>query len=179
MKKYLRYSLKGLAIFAGVLLIVYIAAYAYVASNKKSIILQIKGQVADKLNGEVQIGNISLGFLSTFPNISVLLEKVLIKDTLFSQHQHPFFRSEKVYINLSITGIIRKNNPVNGIRIENGQLYVYKDTSGYTNAYLFSPKGDTQAATKTSAKIEIDNIKLREVRLILDDQKKENYMILM
>lgn len=95
MKKYLRYSLKGLAIFAGVLLIVYIAAYAYVASNKKSIILQIKGQVADKLNGEVQIGNISLGFLSTFPNISVLLEKVLIKDTLFSQHQHPFFEVKK------------------------------------------------------------------------------------
>jgi len=172
LKKYLRYSLKGLAIFVGVLLIVYIAAYAYVAFNKKSIILQIKEQVADKLNGDVQIGNISLGFLSTFPHISVLLEKVLIKDTLFNQHQHPFFKGEKVYINLNITGIVKEDNPVNGIRIENGQLYVYTDTSGYTNAYLFSPRSNLKPTKTSESKINIDNIKLREVRLILDDQKK-------
>lgn len=173
MKKYLRYLLIGLGVLSGVLLLVYVAAYTYVAANKKNIILQIKQQAADKLNGNLQIGDISLGFLSTFPHISVLLEKVSIEDTLFSQHQHPFFESEKVYINLNVTGIIRKDNPINGVRIENGQLYVYTDTSGYTNAYLFSPKRDIKADTKTSSKIDIDNIKLRAVRLILDDRKKE------
>lgn len=172
MKKYLQYAVKGLALFVGVLLLLYAAAYVYVVSNKKNILLQIKEQLADKLNGDVQIGNISLGFLMTFPHVSVLLEKVSIKDTLFNQHQHLFFRSEKVYINLNVTGIIRKNNPVNGIRIENGQLYVYTDTSGYTNAYLFSPKKDTKDTVVSASKIEINNIKLRAVRLILDDRKK-------
>jgi len=172
LKKYLRYPLIGLGVLVGVLLLVYVAAYSYVAANKKDIILQIKQQATDKLNGDLQIDDISLGFLMTFPHISVLLKKVSIKDTLFSQHQHPFFKSEKVYINLNVTGIMRKDNPINGIRIENGQLYIYTDASGYTNAYLFSPKRDVKAATKTSAKIDIDNIKLRGVRLILNDLKK-------
>ncbi len=176
MKNYLRYIVKGLAVLVGVLLFVYIAAYAYVAVNKKKIVLQIKTQVADKLNGDLQIDDVSLGFMSTFPHVSVLLEKVSIKDTLFSQHHHPFFQSEKVYINLNVTGIIQKNNPVSGIRIENGQLYVYTDSSGYTNAYLFSPKSDIKPTTKTStSKINIDNIKLRDVRLIFDSRSKGKF----
>lgn len=173
MKKYLRYAGKGLVIFVGVLIFIYLAAYTYIAFNKKSILAQIKEQVADKLNGEVQLGNVSLGFLSTFPHISVLLENVSVKDTLFSQHHHPFLNAAKVYINLNVTGILLKNNPVNSLLVENGQLYVYTDTAGYTNAYLFSPKKDIKAATKTSSsKIEIENVRLRNVRLTLDDQKK-------
>lgn len=173
MKKYLQYIGKGIAVLVGVFLFVYIAAYTYVALNKNKIILQIKQQAADKLNGDLLIGDISMGFLSTFPHMSVMLEKVSVKDTLYRQHHHPFFEAEKVYVNLSVTSIIQKNNPVNGVLIEHGQLYVYTDTSGYTNAYLFSPKKDINAATKIPvSKINIETIRLRNVRLILNDQKK-------
>lgn len=173
MKKYLRYSLIGLAVFAAVLVLVYSTAYIYIVINKKSILGKVKEQVAGKLNGEVQIGDISLGFLTTFPHISVQLENVSVTDTLFARHHHRFFEGKKVYLNLSVTNIIQKKNPVNGVRIDNGQLYVFTDTTGYTNAYLFSPKSDLKAATKTSApKMDIQNIKLRDIRLILDDRKK-------
>lgn len=153
-------------------MILYIAAYAYIAANKKYIILQIKEQVADKLNGDIQINNIGLSFLNTFPRISVLLEDVSVKDTLFSQHHHPFFQAKKVYVNLSLAGTIQKSNPVSGIRVENGQLFVYTDTSGYTNAYLFSPKSDNKTPKRPGSDIGIENIKLREVRLILNNQLK-------
>jgi hypothetical protein len=172
LKKYLRYTVKGLAVLVGVFLFVYIAAYAYVVLNKKSILQEIKEQVAAKLNGDVKIGDISLGFLTTFPHISVLLENVSVKDTLFNQHHHPFFEGEKIYLNLSVTNIIQKKSPVNGIRIEKGQLYVYTDTSGYTNAYLFSPKNNKNASKKPASENEIDYIKLRRVRLVLNDLKK-------
>lgn len=172
-KKYVRYIVKGLAISIGVLVLVYLAAYTIVVLNRKRIINEIKQQVTDKLNGEIQIGNISLGFLSTFPHVSVLLENVSVKDTLFSQHHHPFFEGKKIYLSLSVTSIIQKNSPINGILIENGQLYVYTDSTGYTNAYLFSPKTDLNAATKpTTSKIDIQNLRLRDVRLVLNDQKK-------
>lgn len=173
MKKYLQYAVKGVAILVGALLFVYISAYTYIAFNKNKIIKQVKEQAADRLNGDLQIGDISLGFLSTFPHISVLLENVSVKDTLFSQHHHIFFEGKKIYLGLSIINIIQKNNPVNGILVENGQLYVYTDTSGYTNAYLFSPKKDLKPVTKKSpVKIDIKTIRLRNVRLILNDQKK-------
>ncbi len=173
MKKYLQYAVKGIAILIGALLFVYIAAYTYIAFNKNKIIQQVKQQAADKLNGDLQIGNISLGFLSTFPHISVLLENISVKDTLFARHHHPFFEGKKIYLSLSIINIIQKNNPVNGILVENAQLYVYTDTSGYSNAYLFSPKKELKPAAKTSvSKINIETVRLRNVRFVLNDQKK-------
>lgn len=173
MKNFLRYTLKGLAIFFAILLLVYIVAYVYVLAKKKDIIAQIKTQVAEKLNGEVQIKNISLDFLAQFPSISVELEKVSIRDTLFNQHRHPFFEAAKVYASINVVNVIEGNTPLNGIRVENGQLYIYTDTAGYTNAYLLSPKSDTNKVKKSSTvTTDIENIKLINLRLVLDDRKK-------
>ncbi|MDB5247719.1 MAG: AsmA family protein [Segetibacter sp.] len=173
MNKYLKYTLRGLGIFAAILVIVYTVAYIYVLANKQKIITQIKEQVSDKLNGEVQIGNIDLGFLANFPSIGVELEKVSIRDTLFNLHKHPFFQAEKVNASISFINLLTKKNPLNGIRIDNGQVYIYTDTSGYTNSYLLSPKSKPDTAKKTkSGEVEIEEIKLRNVRLVLDDRKK-------
>lgn len=173
MNKVLKYTLRGLAIFFGVLVLVYIAAFIYIAANKQEIITQIKEQAAEKLNGEVQIGNISLGFLAQFPSISVKLEKVSIKDTLFNEHKHPFFEAGTVFANVSFLNIISGDNPLNGLQIEDGIFYIYTDTSGYTNSYLLSPKKDSVKVQKPStAKTEIERIKLRNFRFVLDDRKK-------
>lgn len=174
LNKLLKYCLKGLAIFVGVLVLVYVIAYVYISANKKKIISQIKEQVADKLNGEVQIGNISLGFLAQFPTISVELEKVSIKDTLFNRHKHPFFEADKVFASISALKLIKRDNPLNGITIENGHLYIYTDSLGYTNSYLLTPKDEiNKAKTTSAAKTEIKSLKLLNVRATLDDRKKK------
>jgi hypothetical protein len=174
LNKYLRYTLKGLAILAGFFLLLFLAAYIYLSANKKEIIDKVKTEIAEKLNGDVQIGNISLTFLQNFPNISVLIENVSIHDTMFRQHRHPFFKAEKVYAAISMVNVIRKNNPLSGIRVDNGQLYVYTDTTGYTNAYLFAPKKkETIDKKKSPAKTEIESVKLRQVRFIMNNLQKE------
>src|SRR4051812_26801131 len=121
----------------------YTAAYIYVVSNKKKIINEIRQEVANKLNGQVNIGDIDLGFLSNFPGIAVELEKVVITDTLFDKHKHPFFQAGHVKAGISVINLIKKTSPLTGITIEDGQLYIFTDTSGYTNSYLLSPKSDT------------------------------------
>jgi hypothetical protein len=174
LKKFLRYTLKGLAVFVGLLVLVYTVAYIYVVAKKKDIVTQIKELVADKLNGEVQIGAISLGFFAQFPRIAVELEKVSIRDTLFNQHKHPFFEAERVYASISVLNIIRKNNPLNALQVENGSLYIYTDTSGYTNSYLLSPKSATSKVNEPStAKTEIQGVTLINVRFVLDDRLKK------
>ena len=156
----------------GVLFLVYTAAYIYVAFNRKSIIEQIKEQVSAKLNGTVQISDISLGFFSTFPHISVQLENVSVTDTLFSQHHHPFFQGKKIFLNLSVINIIQKKSPVNGIKVDKGQLYVYTDTTGYTNAYLFTPKSNQKTDSTSKSNSDIESLKLRDVRFILNNLQK-------
>ncbi|MDQ3681451.1 MAG: DUF3971 domain-containing protein, partial [Bacteroidota bacterium] len=63
---------------------------------------------------------------------------------------------------------------VNGVRIEKASIYLFTDSTGYTNTYLFNPKKNSASATKTSDnKNALKSIILRDVRLTIDDQKKE------
>lgn len=173
MNKYLKYSLRILGILIGTLLLLYLIAYLYVVAHKKELIAKAKKEVSEKINGDVEIGDFDISWLSSFPSLSLVLEKVSIKDTLFRQHHHPFFEADKVYSSIGVMDLINKNNPLNSIRIEKAQLYVFVDTSGYTNSYLFSPKKkDTVTTNKPQKELNIESIKLQDVRLVLDNRMK-------
>ncbi|MGI8635698.1 MAG: AsmA-like C-terminal region-containing protein, partial [Segetibacter sp.] len=53
-------------------------------------------------------------------------------------------------------------------------LYIYTDTSGYTNSYLLTPKDEiNKVKTTSTAKSEIESVKLINVRMVVDDRKKK------
>ena len=176
MNKFLKYLIKGIVILTGVLLILYLALFIYVSTHKKSIIKQVTDAVGKNLNGNVSIGDVDINFLSTFPKASVVLYKVVITDSLFSQHHHPFFTGDDIFAQLSILKLIKKESPVNGIKIQNGAFYWYTDTSGYTNGYLFKSKKDTSAIQKNSSEnSELKSIILKNVRVTIDDKSKNKF----
>ena len=171
--KYLKYTLKGLAIIVGLLLILYIIAFIYVTTNKKKIILQVTEQISKKLTGNVSIKDVELSFFTDFPKVAVVLHNVLITDTMFSQHHHAFFTGEEVFANVSVINMISKRSFLNGFKINKGSVYLYTDTNGYTNKYLFNPKKDSAAENKTTTgKNELKKIVLNDVRLIDDNRQK-------
>jgi len=173
LNKYLKYTLKGLGILIGILALVYLAVYTYVVFNKKVIVEQVRQQISEELTGNVKIGNIDINYLSNFPMVSVMLENVSITDTMFQQHHHPFFTAEKLYARLSLVRLVQKKDPLNGIRVDNGQVYVYTDANGYTNAYLFAGKKEIADTTKPRReKSIIKKIALNNVRLIMDNRLK-------
>lgn len=177
MKKFLRYLRNGVLIFLGILLVLYIVIFTYVTVNKQKIIKQVTGEISKKLNGKVTVENVELSFFRHFPRVSVVLHKVMITDTMFSQHHHPFFQGEDVFVNLGFFKLIKKQSFVNGFRIEKGSFYLFTDTSGYTNSYLFSPKKDSSSAHTTSSKEknELKSIILKDVKFTIDDQKKQKF----
>jgi hypothetical protein len=74
-----------------------VPALIYISAHKEEIVDKVKIELAEKLNGKVEIGNIDLTYFKSFPNISVQLQNVSIKDTLFDQHKHPFFSGLKMF----------------------------------------------------------------------------------
>ncbi len=167
----MKYTVRGLGILICILVLAYFAIYMYVVLNKKEIIERVRQDIGEELTGDVKIGNVDISYMATFPSVSVVLENVFITDTMFNKHQHPFFKASRLYASVSVTRILLKKDPLSGIRVDNGQLYVYTDTSGYTNSYLFSGKkkiADTTRARKEKSIIK--DITLRNVRLILDNR---------
>ncbi len=174
MKKPYRYIYKGLAIFFVAIVALYILVFTYVSINKKKIIRQVTTELSDKLNGKVSIGNVELSFLQNFPKIAVVLNDVSITDTLFPQHHHAFLQAKEIFLLLSITKLIEKRSSVNGFKIRNGSIYLFTDTSGYTNTYLTHPKRNVAPPTKkTENANELKTLELDNMRITLDDRKRE------
>jgi len=173
MKKLLRYIFKGFKILLVVLVVLYAVVYIYVSVNKKSIIENITSQMSARLNGKVSIGDAEISFFSNFPKVAVVLSKVSISDTMYRQHQHPFFVAEKVFARMGIWKLIKKQPALTGIKVEDGTMYIFTDSSGYTNKYLFDFKKDTSATTANKgSKNELKKVELKNMRLVQDDQSK-------
>lgn len=168
----LKYSLKGIIIFAGVLLLLYLALFIYVSTHKKAIIKQVTEEVGKELNGNISIGDVDLSFFYTFPKISVLLQKVVITDSLFAQHHHAFFTADRVFAKLSIPKLIKKESAIDGFKIENAAIYLYTDSTGYTNEYLFKPKKiSTSGKIKSAENNILQSIILKNVQFTINDKK--------
>ncbi len=176
MNKYVKYVLKGFAIFVGLLLVLYLVISVYIATHKKSIIQQITADVAKQINGHITIGDINLNFFKTFPHASVRLHNVTITDSMFEKHHHKFFSGEDIFLELNLIKLIKKEDPINGLQIQNASVYLYRDEAGYTNKYLIEKRADTsQTAKSSSGKNELSSVVLKSVNVVFDDKLKRNF----
>ena len=173
MNKPLKYTLRAFGILLGILFVLYIVIFIYVSSNKKSIIKQVTEEIGKKLNGNVSVGDMELSFFRTFPRVSLLLHKVSVTDSMIAQHHHAFFQGDEIYAELSIMRLIKKEPAVNGLKIKRAAIYLFTDTAGYTNTYLFKSKKNSSATKESGTnKSELESIVLDEVRITIDDKEK-------
>ncbi len=147
--------------------------FIYVSVNKKSIIRQATEEIGKKLNGNVSMGDVELSFFRNFPKASVLLQRVTVTDTMFTHHHHTFFRANKIFAELSIIKLIKKESAINGIKIESAAVNLFTDSSGYTNTYLLKTKKDSSADKENNLrKNELRSVTLKDVRITVDDRQK-------
>ena len=177
LKKFMRYSLKILAIVIIIFALLYLALYIYISANKKTIISQVTGQMSEKLNGDVKINNADISIFKSFPKIAVYTQNVLITDTMFKYHKHPFLQVKELFVNLNLFRLMRKQSALSGIRIKDGSIYIFTDSTGYTNKYLMESKKDPAGGPKkTGGDISLNNILIQRMRITLkDDRKKKLY----
>ena len=153
-----------------------VAVVLYVSINKQKIIRQVTAEISNQINGRVNIGNIELSFIRNFPHVSVLLQNVSITDSLFNLHHNTFFKGKEIFVSIDVLKLIDHQPPIKGIWLKSCELYLYTDSSGYTNTYLFHKKADTaNGARQSEAKNELKNLVLKDVRFVVDDRRKVKF----
>jgi hypothetical protein len=173
----IKYALRTIGIIVAIFFVLCIVAFIYVSANKKKIIKEVTDEISKKINGNVSIGDVDLSFLKNFPQTSVLIRHVSVTDTMFAKHHHEFFNADEVFVQLSLLKLIKKESAINGIKIVNASIYLFTDSSGYTNAYLLKPKSnDSVKASSPAVKPEnslLKSVELEHVKLTLDDRYRE------
>lgn len=151
-------------LFMGLLAIILFTSLGlllYVNQNKPKILAEINEQLSQNINGELEIQDLKFKFLTGFPNATIALKKVTLKDSLWQEHHQTFLKANEIQVRLNIWNLIHNKINIHKIAINNATINLFKDKNGYTNAYLLKPK-----APQNNNATKINDISLQKVVFI-------------
>jgi AsmA-like C-terminal region len=137
-KKWLKISLRVLAILIGLLILAFAGAWIYLKQHKKQVITYIESEAKKGLNGgSVHIGDVSIGFKHTFPRIAFTIDTLVLRDSLWFQHHHDLINVKRAYATLDFFKLIVGKISIGRVQLIYPDFYIYTDSTGYTNTSIF------------------------------------------
>ena len=166
MKTILRRTLKITAWVIGIFLVIWLLVWMYVLANKKSLISKVTTELNSRIKAEVLIGDFEPSLISTFPHVSLRISNLSLRDTMWKEHHHDLLKAENVLIRLGMFSLFTGHPVVKKVIVEKASIYVFSDTSGYTNTYMFS--SHDSSGKGSARKVAVPDVELNGVRLTLD-----------
>ncbi|WP_219225748.1 AsmA-like C-terminal region-containing protein [Pedobacter antarcticus] len=164
-----------LQVFAALILliiVVFIGLGIYVSSHKKQLLVSVTKELNKSLNGTLTVGGMEPSFLKGFPGVSVKLSDVELKDSLWNTHKHTFLNTKDLSVSVNALALLKGTVEIRRIYINDAEIYLYTDSTGYSNTSIFkSAKDTTRTKEDKSSPAEIRRFDLNNVRFILDNRK--------
>jgi len=172
MPRWSKITLKVLGILVGLVLIIYTAAAIYVSVNRKELLISITKELNKNLNGHMTIESMDPTFLSGFPGVSIKLNNVLLKDQQWAQHKHTLLTARELEVAVNTAGLLTGTIEIKKIGIINASVYLYTDSTGYSNTSIFKKKDKKkEPSAEGGSDLEIGRFTLNKVNFIMDNQK--------
>ncbi|QPH39124.1 AsmA family protein [Pedobacter endophyticus] len=174
MKRWFKILLKILSVVVLLIVLTWLAGAFYISRNKKEVLTSILAQLNKNLNGKITASSMEPTLLKSFPGISISLNEVLLRDSLWAKHRHDLLKAQDIDVSLNVLSLIVGNININRIAINNANIYIYTDSSGYSNTSIFKsskPADDKKPPSKNST-LAIKKIDFNKVNLTVDNKKR-------
>ncbi|MEZ2446343.1 AsmA family protein [Chitinophaga sp. RCC_12] len=171
MKKWLRIILITGGIFIALLVLLILGMTWYIHANKDNFLKQITAQLNDHLSGNIRIADMEPSLWKSFPSVSIALKKVVLEDSLFQQHHHPLLDVDYIFVRVNTLSLLRKHINVNEITLQDGTIFLYTDTTGYSNTYVLQRKSAPKK-NNSSKDASIKKLMLTNISFIIDNRQK-------
>lgn len=141
----------------------------YFNRNKTEIIAKINTKINENINGKFHIGDFQYKFLAGFPNFTLALKDVELKDNKWNTHKHTLLKAQEIEVRLNVWSLLQKEIDIHKILINDAQIYVYKAADGYSNSDIFKKKKKKAPENKEKPETIINQIELNDVRFTIDN----------
>lgn len=172
MRKWLRIILITGGVLIALLLLLFLGMTWYVRANKATFLKQITGQLNDRLNGTITIEDMEPSLWKSFPNVSIGLKKVVLQDSLWQQHHHALLDVNYIFVRVNTLSLLRKHVDVNEVTLQDGKIYLYTDTTGYSNTYVLQRPSSEKKKSSGSKDANVEQLTLRNINFVIDNQQK-------
>ncbi|MBC9910070.1 AsmA family protein [Chitinophaga varians] len=171
MRKWLKVVLIAGGSLIALIILLSVGLALYIKGNKAAFLKQITDQLNDNINGKLSVEDMEPSLFRSFPNVSIALKKVQLQDSLWQQHHHALLDLDYIFVRVNTLSLLRKHVDVKEISLEKGNIYLYTDSSGYTNTSALST-GRSAKKNGPSKDADIRSIVFSQITFTIDNQQK-------
>ena len=156
------------------ILILFIGGKIYLKQHKKQVISLIETEAKKQLNGgDLHITDINISFYNSFPRFAFTIDSLTLRDSLWYRHHHDLIFASRVYATMDLFKLIFGKISIDRVKLESPHIYLYTDTSGYSNTSLFNKKAPPK--NNKAKNFEYPILQLSNGNLVVE--KKDNNKI--
>jgi hypothetical protein len=146
--------------------------FLFVQTNSKTVVSELKKQLNKYLLTEVQINDIDISSLKHFPNITVILDKVVVKEVPKESGLN-LAELDKVYLVINLIDFLRKDYIIQKAVCNNGKINIkrYLDKSWNYDVWK-TTSSDTSAS---DVEFQIDKAIFQDIELYYIDYPYNYY----
>ncbi|MGZ9735020.1 AsmA family protein [Flavobacterium sp. GNP002] len=141
----------------------------YFNNNKAKIVTQINAKINKNITGTIDIGDIDYKFFKGFPNMTLALSQVELKDSLWSLHKRTLLKAEQIEVRVNVLGLLSNEINIDKIEIQQATLHLFKGNNGIVNTNIFRPKPKNKKS-KSSTDSKVKEVVLDQVHFISENQ---------
>jgi len=170
--KVVKITLKILSILFVIIALIYTSLGIYVSSHHEEILQNINKVAYENFKGDIKIGDLDILFFKGFPNLTLKIKDIEVKDSLWNQHKKTLLKSEMIYAKILPWAILHSEINIKSITIEGTTLDIYVDENGYSNISAFEKRKNVIKDTTSKESIlnlEINKILLKRVNFISEN----------
>lgn len=171
-KRYLKIAQYLIATILSVCILAIIGIHVYVNTHKKEMLHNIEQQFQRNFYGSISVTDIQADFWKKFPNVSLVLKQVVIRDTNWSKHHHDFLQAQNIYVQIENLALLSGKVRIKNITLSEGSIYFFEDASYNSNKSIFEKKRtDAHKQHHLMHNIELNHIDLQYVHY----HRKKNF----
>ena len=152
-----------------IILILFTIIQIYITKNKPSLVKLVNEKLNEAISGEASIRDIDVSVWSHFPNVSIRLMDVDIKDSVYKKS---LLKLRYAYTTLNPFKLIGGQVDIHNVHLEDGVIHLFKDANGFSNNYIFKKNKEKKPGAHPAI---IDEIELKNIHFVSEDAIKNKW----
>jgi uncharacterized protein involved in outer membrane biogenesis len=160
------------------LFLLWVLLVIYVEWKKDSLLEKARSEISARIGGTLHIGHLDISLFRHFPAVTVSMTDVSLKDSAWQRHGHDLLQADRLYISFSpVQSLLHGRVELGKVFLEKATIYLFTDSSGYTNTYLLKPQNPpgSEASAGEPSNGGFPTVILSDVRFVLDRQDRHKF----
>lgn len=171
-RKWLRITLRIFLVFFVLVVATYVGLAWYINTHKKEVQANLLKELNGGLTGILTVGNMEPTFLQGFPQVSLRLEKIVLRDSLYQKHGHTLLTADELNVTVNTLALIRGTIEIKKMNIRNAAIDMFTTADGYSNTAVFKENQSKSESDGNGSFPQLRKLSLDNVSLAIDNRQR-------